>query len=212
MGKPVILFSMIVWGLVLGQASFTKERVSGNVVLWAKALKGTKGALVARDKKFSRDCSNFVRASYYGALGKDLFEESVRSGIYSEVSREFSGGNLGVIALYRLFQKKYHLGKRPRLGDIVFFDNTYDRNSNKKWDDPLSHAGIVTEIQTDGTVVFIHGGTSRGIDEGFLHLGEPGRLKIGDKQVNSYLQRYYSWNRDKKLSGELFRAFGRLKK
>jgi hypothetical protein len=38
-----------------------------------------------------------------------------------------------------------------RLGDIIFWDNTWDRNGNKRFgDDPLTHAGIVISIDEDG--------------------------------------------------------------
>lgn len=213
MGLSLGILFRIFLALILSFACYAqKSDPVSDVVFWAKALRGTKGSLVAGNKKFSRDCSNFVRASYYGALGKDLFEEAVQAGIYGEVRKEVSGGNLGVVALYRLFKRKYQLSQKPKRGDIVFFDNTYDRNRNKKWDDPLSHAGIVTDIQSDGTVVFIHGGTSRGIEEGFLHLEYPGELKKSGKRINSYIQRSYIWSKERKLSGELVRAFGRVKK
>ena len=39
-----------------------------------------------------------------------------------------------------------HHKKKARLGDLVFFDNTYDRNRNGRWDDPLSHIAIVIAI------------------------------------------------------------------
>jgi peptidoglycan DL-endopeptidase CwlO len=45
---------------------------------------------------------------------------------------------------------------QPRIGDLVFFDNTYDRNDDGQDNDWLTHVGIVESIDPDGTVSYVH--------------------------------------------------------
>ncbi len=100
-----------------------------------------------------------------------------------------------------------HQRKMPRVGDLVFFDNTYDRNKNGKWDDPLSHIAVVLEIDSDGTMILAHGGTSKGRTTMTMNLREP-----DNPDLNSHLR----WKKGgdprsyRYLSGELWRGFATL--
>jgi hypothetical protein len=166
-----------------------------------------------KDKKFRNDCSNFVRAVYYGATGKDLFQEAVDKGIYKKVKREeVFGSSFGVVLLYILMRHEYRISSSPRVGDIVFFDRTYDKNRNKKIeDDILTHTGVVINVDSDETVTFVHAGTSKGITVGYLNRKNPDQPRKEGKVINSYLQRKYSWNRSPaQLTGRLVRGFGRV--
>ena len=103
-----------------------------------------------------------------------------------------------------------HKRKRPHLGDLVFFDNTYDRNKNGRWDDPLTHIGVVIDVDGDDTITIAHGGTGRGRTTLIMNLREPDvRRTDGGDVRNDYLRR----RRDKDpkhfryLSGELWRGF-----
>lgn len=91
------------------------------------------------------DCTGVVLALYYN-VGIDLTAEF---GSYS--------GN-GVSRLYQYLDdnRLVYQGASPALGDLVFWDNTYDRNENREFDDPLTHVGMVVRREADGTIVFVH--------------------------------------------------------
>lgn len=55
-----------------------------------------------------------------------------------------------------------HWDPRPLPGDLVFFENTWDRNRNGKVDDEYTHIGVVLEVEDDGTILFADNGTSGG--------------------------------------------------
>jgi hypothetical protein len=55
-----------------------------------------------------------------------------------------------------------HRRKRPAAGDVAFFDNTYDRDDNGRYDDLLTHVAVVLEVARDGTILLAHDGTSQG--------------------------------------------------
>ena len=96
---------------------------------------------------------------------------------------------------------------------MVFFDNTYDKNRNKRWDDPLTHVGLVGNLTPDGTVTYIHGNTGnpKAIKEAFLSTTQPSVYQKDGKVINTYLRKKYEWeplSQRKQLSGELARGFG----
>lgn len=101
----------------------------------------------------------------------------------------------------------------PRVGDLAFFDNTYDRNGNGRWDDPLSHVAVVLSVDPDGTVTLAHGGTSKGRTTMRMNLFSPSvHVSPEGKELNSYLRTRRrgdprSW---RYLSGELWRGFARM--
>ncbi len=106
-----------------------------------------------------------------------------------------------------------HRRKVPRVGDLAFFDNTYDRNGNGRWDDELSHVAVVTAIDPDGTVHMAHAGTSKGRTTLIMNLRDPSsRTDDNGKELNDWLRR--KRDRDPKsfryLSGELWRGFAQL--
>jgi hypothetical protein len=141
-----------------------------------------------RPKGFRDDCSGFVCASV------------TRAGL------PLVGNTRG---LWNMAQERgiTHHRKVGKPGDLVFFDNTYDRNKNGRWDDPLSHIAIVIDVDADGTMVLAHGGTSKGRTTMTMNLKDPDNTAL-----NSHLR----WKKsgDKKsykyLSGQLWRGFATL--
>ncbi len=180
------------------------------IVKWAKKLKkGNKKVLYVKNQKIRVDCSNYVKAVYLGALNIDLFKQAVNEGIYQKLKDKNLG--FGVTMLYVLFRHKYSVTKKPVVGDIIFFDNTYDRNKNKKVDDILTHVGIVINVNEEQTVTFIHAGTSKGIKVSYLNMRKPSVYKKNGKIYNSFLRYRYKWDKkDKRLAAQLVRGFGRL--
>ncbi|MBK9648710.1 MAG: CHAP domain-containing protein [Deltaproteobacteria bacterium] len=130
-----------------------------------------KTSLTCNGKNYRYDCSGFVNVSYARA-GYDL-------------------GLLNTAALYDLAKEEdlYHRRRRPLVGDVVFFDNTYDRNGNGKLDDPLSHVAIVESIDDDGTITLIHKGSSKGVVRIVMNLEHPEEARSPEGKVwNSHLR------------------------
>ena len=137
------------------------------------------------------DCSGMVEAAYaragwdFNGSSKDLYDLAKDAGLL-------------------------HKKKRPYLGDIVFWDNTYDRNKNGRRDDSLTHVGLVEAVLDDDTIRVVHLG-SRGVVRIAMNLRRPSdRIDENGDIINSHVRA----SRDKKsggvLAGELFRGFGSL--
>ena len=97
----------------------------------------------------------------------------------------------------------------PAVGDLVFFDKTYDANRNGLVDDELTHMAIVTAIDADGTVRMVHWGsgwTSRLL----LNTRHPNQTRHNGKIINSFLRaRHYGPKRGQRLASQLLRGFAR---
>lgn len=101
----------------------------------------------------------------------------------------------------------------PRPGELIFFDDTHDRNHNGRRDDILTHIGVVLNVDLDGTVTFAHGGTSRGRVEGRMNLLHPSERKSPAGKVwNEPLRLAGSAEPEDaaRLTGELWVAWGRV--
>lgn len=136
------------------------------------------------------DCSGLVEAS----LATAGLEETGSSAMLFERARE-----LGVL----------HHRRAPKPGDIAFFDNTYDRDSNGRNDDSLTHSAVVVAVDSDGTVDMVHVG-SKGVTELRMNLRNPHDLELDGVRLNDYLRS--KTGRDpastQYLAGELWTGFG----
>jgi hypothetical protein len=164
--------------------------------------------LVFANRSFPSDCSGTVLAALYNA------------GI--DVTREYGSfdGN-GVRRLDSITAShglEYNL-PLPELGDMIYWDNTYDKNGDLAWNDELTHTGVVVGVNADGTISYVHFDYRRGIVVAYMNLLYPqsryGILPDGTQiEINSPLrmnsQRYL--NPNQYLSSQLFRSFGRLHK
>ncbi len=160
----------------------------------ARSLTGRRTLFVG-DRRYNWDCSGAVLAAYYQA-GVDLD---------AAFGRE--EGN-GVRRLHALATRYSEATRRRDIapGDLIFWDNTFDRNGNGRWDDPLTHVAIVVEVDPDGTIAYIHHHYRRGIVEERMNLRYP-----DDPERNSAMRmrgqpRHVDalW-----LSSHLFREAGR---
>jgi hypothetical protein len=153
-----------------------------------------------------KDCSQFVRAAYWEASNHtiDLFRESISTGAVKP------GKVTGVTLISEYFRKNHrYQPKNPKVGDIIVFDNTYDKNKNQKRDDILTHVGIVSTIRADNTIEFYHGNISRTIKKGYINFTYK-NIPLKDNQpVNSYIRPRYSWekNSSANLASYLVRSF-----
>ena len=108
-----------------------------------------------------------------------------------------------------------HQRKVPKVGDLVFFDNTYDRDGNGKADDELTHIGLVVAIDNDGTMTIAHGGTSAGRSTIAMNLRLPYLHETADRrELNGYLRAVHPNEPSGvgHLTSELFRGFASVRK
>ena len=167
------------------------------VVAAARATLGQASSEV-EDRRTPTDCSGFLRRLYIVA-GVDLFSEGQSS-------------DNGVRAIVRWIERHGipHRHKVPAIGDVVFFDNSYDRNGDGRFNDPYTHAGLVEQVLADGTVMIIHA-TNHGIVREPMNLFRPHEETDSDgRSINAPLRRKTS--RDPagmpRLMSELFAGFG----
>lgn len=103
-----------------------------------------------------------------------------------------------------------HRGPEVKPGDLVFFDNTWDFNGDGKANDPLTHVGIVEELEPDGTVIFISRVASA-IERYRMNLDQPHIHQTPDGRVlNDYIRRKRPTDpiHTARLTGELFAVYG----
>ena len=149
-------------------------------------------------REYPLDCTGTIMAIYAYA-GIDL----------QSPMRRFSGN--GVTRLYRYLESLdlLYSSNTPLPGDLVFWDNTYDRNNDGKWNDTLTHVGMVVAVDIDGTVHYVHHNYRKGIVLARMNLLQPDTLVQGNKQLNSAMRMrdgkvYPLW-----LSSHLYRELGK---
>lgn len=160
-----------------------------------------KKILVSKGKKYRFDCSGLVLATM-AANNITIFEkQKVRS----------KGAN-GVRIIYdtlKKYKRIYRYDDRVKIGDLIFFNNTYDKNRNRRLDDFFTHIAIVVGVDKNRTIKYVHR-SSNGIEYGYMNLRFKHRYKFKGRVVNSFLreQRKFDTRNTKYYSGELFFAFG----
>ncbi|MBN1336597.1 MAG: C40 family peptidase [Deltaproteobacteria bacterium] len=142
-------------------------------------------------KEYGFDCSGFVRYVHARA-GLEL--EGSSADLYARADQ------WGLL----------HTRKTPEVGDVAFFEETWDRNGNGRVDDGITHVAVVTSVDAEGTVSMIHRGSS-GIAPLAMNLNIPDqRTTAAGVLLNDWLR--VASRRDTKevrrLSGELWVAFG----
>jgi uncharacterized protein YukE len=158
----------------------------------------------AAGQRFNPDCSGFIEA-VYAAEGIQL-----RRILQAAAPREGSAVAAAWTAAER-FGVRWTGGDWPAPGDLVFFDDTWDRNGNGRRDDPLTHLGLVEWVDVDGTVTFLHRGGA-GVTRGHLNLFRPGQASDeGGRPLNSAVRvRRGPDDAGPVLAGQLFAGFGRI--
>lgn len=154
-------------------------------------------------RSFRYDCSGFVRG-VFSTLGVDLFA-------LGPAHPDYNG-----VRLIHAFMEAYgenHRRTRPRPGDVVYWDDTVDRNNDGLQNDPLTHVGLVVSVDEDGTITFIHR-ANKGIVREVMNLDRPREHKDkSGKKLNDYLRA--KKRRDaagaRHLAGELWAGFGTLR-
>lgn len=168
----------------------------------ARAWLGRSGPFQARGRRFHPDCSGYVEAVYeaQGIPIRDAFEIRPEDEWRASAALQRATRGLGVL---------YGAEREPLPGDLVFFENTYDRNGNGRADDGVTHVGMVEEVRPDGAVLFLHRG-SRGVARAVLDLRAPSTGRGPDGVQRNSPLRARPRSGTPSLAGELFAGFGRI--
>jgi probable lipoprotein NlpC len=169
----------------------------------AASLVGHTGGFEAHGERFNRDCTGFIQAV-------DALEGVPLRALMREAA---PGERSGVAAAHRTMQRFGKVfgggGAWPAPGDLVFWHDTYDRNRNGKADDRFTHVGVV-EYVVDGTVVFLHRGSS-GVARGVMTPARPNERAADGVVVNTPLRAANPRLRGTPaLAGALFAGYGRI--
>lgn len=184
--------------LSLREIKYLREKIARTAISFVN-----KRRLIAKGKRFRFDCSGLVLA-VMKANNITIFEkQAVR----------IRGAN-GVKIIYNTLKKYHKIFRNHRSvqkGDFIFFNNTYDKNRNRRLDDYLTHIAIVVDTDRDGTIKYVHR-SSRGIEYGYMNLRIRHKHKYRGKIVNSFLRakKPYDPRGTKYLSAELFYYFGSI--
>ena len=152
-------------------------------------------------KKDGGDCSGFV----------SLVNKNINNVYFSETNLLKSYGENGSKsqAIYNFYKKRNLISQTsPKLGDLVFFNNTTSQTKGKN-KQTITHLGIIDRIEDDGTIRFMH--NTRGKNKsGFINLFQKNSHKINGKVVNSYIVACKGGNADC-LTSNRFAGFGKVK-
>lgn len=202
--KILIYTTILLVALSIGYTDDSESLFYKAVVKIAQSSIGLKSVPTIGEHRFTHDCIGFVQYVYYKA-GLDL-------------KKAYGNGINGVEALYNgLSQYQFVYESKVALpGDLIFFDNTYDKNKNQAWDDPLSHIGIVEKIEKHGTISYIHF-SNEGVTRYKINLYYPNTYAFRQKNgkllvINSYLRKNNSegYPKNHYISSFFFRSFAHI--
>ncbi|MCC7459663.1 MAG: C40 family peptidase [Proteobacteria bacterium] len=151
-------------------------------------------------KRFRRDCSGFVEA-ILSNLGHDIPGFIQQYGIRTN----------GVAQIHKYIERMGTIYKdqMPKVGDLIFFSNTYDVNRDGKINDPLSHIGVVTKIDKEGTISFKHV-LHATVKTDYINFSKPTMHTYKGKIINSYIRRSGKNSAYPATTSQLFDFFGSL--
>ena len=110
--------------------------------------------------------------------------------------------------MFDLYKDKNKISfSQPQVGDLVFFNNTTKatKGGSKKL---ITHVGIVSKVNEDGSVEFLHNIRGKNV-LGVMNLSLPNDHKIAGKQVNDYI--ISKCNDSSCLVSNRFSGYGRVK-
>lgn len=130
-------------------------------------------------KKDGGDCSGFVTL-INRQFSLNLFDEK-------ELDKFYTARGLKSEAMFRLYESKKLISfKNPEVGDLIFFNNTTKSTKNNKKAKIITHVGIVSSVEKDGTVGFTHHAKGKNAVD-FMNLNDKNVRKNGKKELNSFV-------------------------
>lgn len=156
-------------------------------------------ALKHINKKEGSDCSGFVN------LVNLQNDEPYYKG--SELTKYYTGTHRSK-AIYNLMKKEGRVVDESsvKVGDLVFFEDTLQGMKRKIGAFNITHVGIVTKVEDDGTLHFIHHSNGKNIVD-LMNLRYKNRKIVSGKTVNSYMKRCPKNTQEQCLSSNLFSVF-----
>lgn len=184
-----------------GPGSLTLARFQARLAARARSHLGETGPFQVGAERFAGDCSGFVEA-VYEAEGVPL-RRLMRAAAPAARS--------GVAAAWETvgrYGERLPPGAWPVPGDLVFWNDTWDRDADGRRGDRLTHMGVVQWVEQD-TIVFVHRG-SKGVVTGAMTVVHPGEARAeGGAVLNTPLRRAAK-NAGPVLAGELLAGYGRI--
>lgn len=160
-----------------------------------------KNALKHLNKKDGLDCSGFVTL-----VNKESSEPFFKN---QELTEHFEDSRRSLAIYNLLAEHKRTFQSLPKKGDLIFFANTLKKYAKNKGEDNITHIGIVTKIDEDETVHFIHHTKGKNL-MGYMNQNYPTTALYNGKTVNSYMEKC-SANNAKCLAPSYFSAYGNIK-
>lgn len=151
-------------------------------------------------KRDGGDCSGFVTL-VNKKLNRDFFDEK-------ELDKFYTKHGLKSEAMFKLYESKNLIAfDDPKVGDLVFFNNTTRSTKNNKKAKIVTHVGIVSSVEKDGTVGFTHHARGKNAVD-FMNLKNKNTRKKGNKELNSYVVSCKN-NNTSCLASNRFAGFGK---
>ena len=151
-------------------------------------------------KRDGGDCSGFVTL-INKKLNRDFFDEK-------ELDKFYTKHGLKSEAMFKLYESKNLISfNDPKVGDLVFFNNTTRSTKNNKKAKIVTHVGIVSSVEKDGTVGFTHNSRGKNAVD-FMNLKNKNTRKKGNKELNSYVVSCKN-NNTSCLASNRFAGFGK---
>lgn len=161
-----------------------------------------KNAMKHLNKKDGGDCSGFV-----SLVNKESGEPYFKN---AELNEHFEDSRRS-LAIYNLLETHERLHQdKPKIGDLIFFANTIKKYAKLKSPDNITHIGIVTKIDPDETVHFIHHTKGKNL-MGQMNLAQPNASILNGKIINSYMEKCSVLQSHQCLSPAYFSAYGVIK-
>ena len=173
------------------------NEVQRRLLYGAQQVLGTQ-RLSVNGLKYPADCTGTIQAIYAFA-GIDL--RTPMAG--------YSGNGVTRLNSYLKERGLLYSTSLPSPGDLVFWDDTYDRNGDGLWNDPLTHVGMVVAVSDEGTISYVHHNYRKGIVLARMNLIKPDTVTEGETELNSAMRMrdgniYPRW-----LSSHLYRELGK---
>ena len=162
----------------------------------AASMVGAK-RLVVDGYRFPLDCTGTVQAIYAYA-GIDI-----RSPL-----RDYRGNGVARLNAYLADKGLLYRPELPEPGDLIFWDDTYDRNGDGRWNDELTHVGMVIAVAEDGTVSYVHHNYRKGIVTARMNLRTPDLTVVDGTKINSAMRMRDGMRHPRWLASHLYRESG----
>lgn len=162
-----------------------------------------KNALKHQGKNDGGDCSGFVSLVNKEST-EPYFTTAELNGYFEDARRS--------LAIYNLLEDQNRIyQEKPRTGDLIFFANTVKKYAKtKKSVENITHIGIITKIDSDETIHFIHHTKGKNLISQ-MNLNYPTVAMYNNKLVNSYMEKCAKNEGHQCLAPAYFSAYGKIK-